>query len=222
MPVAEQAFIATSLEITDPKACKALMDEKNLTLLWAFMDQARSIKQAATLLKRSIKGIFRPVQRLLELGLLRVERAELQGGKTIRFYVTPAAEFIIPAASIPYEAYLENFDARLRQKLLQSQLREWLDPITGIPVRRGLRIFRTDQTMFLGAVNALGEPLDPQEPDHPLLLSVWTTYALSPENARAFHLELRELLARFEAKTEGGQQPHIVHVAVAPMRSSDD
>jgi hypothetical protein len=210
------------LEITNPKACKALMDEKTLILLWPFMDQACSIKQAATLLERSVKEIFRPVQRLLGLGLLRIEREEVRRGKTIRYYVSPALEFIIPAASIPFETYIEKLEGGLRQKLLQSQLREWLDPTTGTSVRRGLRIFRTDQTVFVGAVNALGEPLDPQQPDHPLLLSVWKTYALSPANARAFHLELRDLLARFEAKIEQGQQAHIVHLAVAPMRSSDN
>jgi hypothetical protein len=86
----------------------------------------------------------------------------------------------------------------------------------------GLRIFRDNDTVSMGVVNPAGEPLDPQQPDHPLLLSVWKTYALSPANARAFHLELRDLLARFEAKIEDGQQPHIVHVAVAPMTSSDD
>jgi hypothetical protein len=210
------------LEISNPKVCQALMDEKTLILLWPFMGQAHSIKGAATLLERSVKEIFRPVRRLLELGLLRIEREEVQRGKTIRFYVTPAPEFVIPAALIPFETYIEKLEAGLRHKLLQSQLREWLNPSTGTPVRRGLRIFRDNNTISMGAVNPAGEPLNPQESDHPLLLSVWTTYALSPENARAFHLELRELLKRFEARVEEGQPLHIVHVAVAPLTSSDD
>ena len=100
--------MTTSRLISDTTAADFLTSPKTRHLLSPFMEQARSMAEAAALLEMKFPALHRRVRQMVKLGLLEVTYEETRTGHLIKFYRTTSHEFIVPLEATP-STDLETF-----------------------------------------------------------------------------------------------------------------
>lgn len=213
--------IRPHVTVTDPKAAAYLADPHHAVYLYPFIGRERTASDVARVYKISIKTLLYQINRLIELGLLRVTRLEARRGNPIKHYRAVADAFFVPHEATDNET-LEMMVDQWSQSLQPLYLRAFAHALGGVSPGWGVRISR-DGTGLLRISPAMKpeEDWNTFEPDAPLLMEGWLTdLHLDFEDAKALQLELVEMYLKYAAKR--GAQRYIVRIAAAPMPENDE
>lgn len=124
--------------IDDAEAIRILADQSKAYLLTPFFQRALPLKEAAAQLGQPLETIYRPLQRLVRVGLLEVVHTENRPGRPVKYYRTTAQHFFVPAASTFLEyVVLKNehlWRARLERGLLHTWFDSEIEPDSGLHV----------------------------------------------------------------------------------------
>jgi hypothetical protein len=186
------------MRIGEPRLARALTRELTRRILMCFAGAARSVSDVASTVDEPVGKVFYHVRRLVDLGLLRVARAERRQGKPVKYYQSVAETFFLPAELIekPFTRRLvEELHSSLEHNFYRSELE-------GV-------IISTDQS---GAVQIELRP-KPERQASPSAAELWYVLRLSDASASALAAELRELLEQYESRSEGRE--FLVHAAFA-------
>ena len=202
------------LAIENAEAAKALTDATMQRALTPFLDRDCTVARAARELGVNPNTLLYRVNRLLALGLLRSVREERRTGKPIKVYRSSAAGFFVPfelTTAETLEAMLMPLERGWHERFVRNAAALMARHGGGL----GVRVWREANQVI-----AKPGPPPPTAFDAALLeqlpmLSVWSSsIRLDPEEAQAFRLELLELFSRYSGR--GGQERHILHLAIAP------
>lgn len=210
----------TTWQVSDAEQAQALFDARLRRILSPFVGHEQTANQAASLLGMPLNSLLRGVHRLLDAGLLRVERVEKRAGRAVRHYRAVADRFVVPYALTPAEtpeallaAEHAGPEARLRRGLVQAGL-EVLhlqgEGLAGVQaVMDGPRLVLKNMV----GPDAEWNFLDPQVP---ALVDYWLEdLRLDFEQAKRLQAELCEVFTRYRGQR--GAQVYTLRLALAPQ-----
>lgn len=189
----------TSKLVTDTPAAEFLTSPKTRYLLSPFMEQERSMAEAAALLEMKFPALHRRVRQMVKLGLLEVSREETRAGHRIKFYSATSPEFIVPLEATPstdLETFIGDGFRGSATLLSRGVVRE----MTARAPRWGFRIFWNDEVggvfQEATALSEAGTLLEPST------LSRRSFYGdcglrLMQDDAQAFGAELQTLYEKY-------------------------
>lgn len=216
--------------IDDPNAARLLIDVQQLSYLQPFMAQASSIGQAAEQLDVSNDDMYYRVKRMERLGILEVVREEARAGKAIKYYSVVAGGLFVPFAATPadtLETLLLGTDSAFETNLAKGIVGSFWEIIED-PETWGLRLFKDDRGRLHLDYGPEDAPDDwdlqafLSEPHYPAIISAWTEFALSHEDAKALQRKLQALHEEYRAKSTHKDPPassrrYLLRVALAPL-----
>jgi predicted transcriptional regulator len=200
---------------------RALVDPMIRQFLEPFLGRECTIKTAAEHLRISPNSVLYRVNRLLELGLVRITRIEPRRGRAIKYYQSVADAFV---------ATFERFDEAAIKELYALHETANLEMFSEAMARVGSRIgllasdivFTLSRTT-LGDVKAEiniardGTPLDLTRVDLPAARGSWSFLRLDPQDAKNLQRELLELQRRYEDKR--GTDRYVLRLGLVPKES---
>jgi Helix-turn-helix domain len=207
--------------VTDPQAAAYLANPHRAVFLYPFIGRERTASDVARTYKISVKTLLYQINRLIELGLLRVTRLETRRGSPIKHYRAVADAFFVPHEATDNET-LEMMVNQWSQSLQPLYLRSFAHALSRVSPDWGVRISR-DASGLLHIAPAVrpDEDWNTFEPDAPMLMEGWSTdLHLDFEDAKALQLELAEMYFKYAMKK--GAQRYIVRIAAAPMPENDE
>lgn len=160
--------------------------------------QARSIGTLAQLTGQNPNTVYRRVQKLVQVGVLNVEREQRRAGKIIKFYAPTRQTFDIPFSQTTFASYADYAGQRLCGTL-QANLQRAYSRLDSPDARLALRIF------FEAGVLQIDPVLDGKstaQTYHEVfgaasVIHRWVPLHLTPAELAALHAELERLTARF-------------------------
>lgn len=201
--------------ILDPAAAKALSSPQVAALLQPFLQGPCSIKQASLHLQIPLPRLHYWVQKFVKLDILRINSEQPRTGKAIKFYIATARRFILPAAVINRDHFLEH-EATWSEQFYRS-----LEIIAPALLRSCGLIIELDNSSHLSllSLNESGEPWDPLAPHHPAVLNTWSgSLMLEPQTAKALQHELMQIFRRFsEIPQTSRKRPYLLHLGLTPQ-----
>lgn len=207
-------------KVTDPAAVRYLTDIEHLRYLEPFIGAARTVTDVAAQLEVKANSLLYRVNRMVELGLLEVERFKKRKGRAVKHYRSSADAFFVPYAAtnaVRPEEWLLQWGNRFQDSLISQVLGTALEDAPAW----GMQVSRNDGG-FLSVLPSTeeGEPILPDfGPQHPAtILGLGTGLFLDFADAKEFQKELHDLILKYWHK-RGGQQ-YMLRVALAPV--SDD
>jgi DNA-binding transcriptional ArsR family regulator len=199
-------------------AVRALVDPTVRRFLEPFLGRECTIKMAAEDLKVSPNSVLYRVNRLLELGLVRVTRIEPRRGRAIKHYQSVADAFL---------ATFEHFDDASAMELYGLHEGANLEAFSSALFRIGYKIgligpeiiftlSRTDMGDVKAEINMArnGAVLDLTQPEMPAATGSWSFLRLDLQDAKNLQRELVEIKRRYEAKH--GAQRYVLRLGLAP------
>jgi hypothetical protein len=211
-------------------AAQFLTDPRTSILIEPFVEQESTITAASERVGVSSLRMFRAVQRMEALGLLRVSKAAPRRGRPQKYYRAVADRFFVPynnLGSDTLEDFLLEQDDRVRRVLFRC-LSDHMQEILGDESTPGRLIRRRpnapdDHVGRLETYSVANLHEANLENPIPLLSSRdslgWSDYAalkLDRESALELRRELSALFAKY-AKPRGKQQ-FLFRSALAPVR----
>lgn len=201
--------------IDDPEVAEFLLDGAQQKLLHPFLDQEKTIGQAAKQLGVSTSMLFHRVKRWLDLGLIEVVRVVPRAGRALQYYKSTGAEFFIPV-EMTRSGLVEDVlrDARrYHDRLLTANIATALGQRDGL----GIVVFRNgqDQVQTMLAF-APGAPA-PTGAQNDVFDFFIPHLKLDPSAAEGFRVELAELVERYAKK--GGRSDYLLHIGFVPMKT---
>jgi predicted transcriptional regulator len=215
--------------IMELAAANFLTDPRTSVLIEPFVEQESTITSASERVGISSLRMFRAVQRMENLGLIKVSKATPRRGRPQKHYRAVADRFFVPYNTIgsdTLEDFLLEQDDRVRRVLFRC-LSAHMQEILGDESRPGRVIRRSPGTLEnLGRMLAYSvanlQEANLEKPT-PLLSSEnslgWSDYAaitLDRESALELRRELTALFAKY-SKPHGKQQ-FLFRSALAPVR----
>jgi DNA-binding Lrp family transcriptional regulator len=196
------------VHIQQHDAVRALVDPAIRQFLEPFLGRECTIKMAAEHLNVSPNSVLYRVNRLLELGLVRVTRIEPRRGRAIKYYRSVADAFL---------ATFERFDDASITELYGLHESANLETFSKALVQTGSRIglvasdiiFTLSRTKS-GDVKAEismardSKALDLTRADMPAMTGSWSFLKLDHQDAKNLQRELGEIQRRYEAKRGTG------------------
>ena len=203
--------------VTDEAAARVLLDAEARRWFVPFLAQSSSISAAARTLGEKPNSVLYRVKRWLELGLLEVAREELRKGRTVKHYRSTSDAFFIPHSASSSETLVEllrDTNAPYLDTLYQSVV----SAARALSSDWGVQLSRVGTTVKVSAAVAPGEVYDPLNRESPAVLEQFTRLQLDFEDAKAFQLELLNLLKNYGRKQ--GAQRYVSYLALAPLEES--
>lgn len=215
-PLEPDAAVAT---VTDPAAVAVLLSADARRWLLPFLARASTIGDAAARLGEHPNSVHYRVKRWLGFGLLQVAGEERRGGRALRLYRSVADAFFVPHEA----SATEDLAAMLRETndpYLDALYAGLAASARAISPRWGVQISRRPGPdgagrVELAAATGPGAPFDPRAAGAPAAFERFVRLELDFADARAFQLELLELLRRYERRK--GAQAYLSYLALAPL-----
>ena len=189
--------------VTSPEAARVLNNPITFRFLKPFLDHENTVGVAAKAAGITNVQMFRQVQHLLELGLLKITRLETRAGKAIKHYRSVAPGFFVPFELLPSETLEAELLAQ--DDFWQQRLARGLGAIARDAMNSaGSYIFRNDQgdirkvTGRSDGLNTLPENVTPNTSLTPTW-SDWSVVMLEAEDARDLYQDMAELFKRYQA-----------------------
>jgi hypothetical protein len=183
--------------LEDIRACAFISDRAQRHWLTPFIDQERSVGDAARVSKVDATAMYKRVQRMLGLGLLRETRSEARAGKPIRYYRSVARTFFIPYRVFPPE-HVNLANRVLYQEAFQRALERLYREEYFVERDLGVRtVLAPSGDSYLQIVTSTGEVWDYLSDDAPIIAAGWNPVWLNPEDAKALQRELVALLTKY-------------------------
>jgi hypothetical protein len=187
------------MHIADPKLARLFERERTRRLLLMFAGGPRSVSDVAAAAGEPVGKVFYHVSAFLSSGLLKVARAEKRRGKPVKFYVTVAPSFVVPAELID-RSCTDSLAEELRNALEHNFQRSATEGVMFFADEDGnpqLRVCPpSDRRQRVSAAE------------------FWQIVRLRDEDAQSLARELGDLLRRYEADAGEGRE-YLIHAAVA-------
>ena len=192
---------SSPFRIDQPEHIEAFGNPFRVRVLMLCAGRDRSLSDLQSSLKVPLNKLHYHVSRLLEAGLLLVNRAEPRAGRAIRHYKSVAESFVVPQDRLP-ELPSDKLSSELRRSLAKEQ-------------------GRTDEGVLLYSAGAEGKvlvKLTPREQSAPSRgMELWRLMKLGPTERTNLARELNELLERYSGLCpQAGRESFLVHAAFAP------
>lgn len=209
--------------IENPLAARLLSDPREVQVVQLFMGQELSIKAAAGRLGWPVLRVYRRVRRLVDLGVLRVARAEPTKGNATRFYTASASAFFVPFRLTPYETYqafLLHNDDLWRQRFYRGLAALAKETVFG---ELGKYIFLDSDGRVREIVSSPESVVAPENRTtpstgpNPAVWNDWSWVCLEASAAEALRLEMVELFKRYVGQHKPGERGYLVRVAMIPV-----
>jgi hypothetical protein len=198
----EDAMLSRAMTVADPRQAAVFANSKLRRLLMLFAGGPLGVGEAAARSGIEIKRLHHHVVRFQRLGLLRVVAERPRAGRPIKLYETAAPEFFVPD-----EVALAPFGERLARELRDSLATERA---------------RSSAQGMLFSLGPGGEPMartvgGSATPDRSG--EMWQVLRLCPAEARAMTEELRDILRRYEGRSDDEGAAYLVHAAIVKRRA---
>lgn len=210
------------LTIADPEVARVLVENRSAQLFEPFMKRALSLNEAAQELGVKLPKLLYHVKRFVKLGLLEVACVERRNGRPVKRYRSTAKTFFVPFHVTPSET-LERLLSRLTAYENERFQRELARTLQNISPTWGLHI-------ALSKEHGMDFSLTPDNKgaakpfldvifgfNAPAIISTQGKLRLDFETAKAFQVELRELLARYTQKQTSKGQPYAYRLGLTPL-----
>ncbi|WP_229784529.1 hypothetical protein [Deinococcus radiotolerans] len=217
--------------LEDPAAARVLADAYTRQFFEPFIYRERRVSDVARDLGVSTNAMLYRVRQFQRLGLLEVTRTEPRAGRAVHHYRATSPRYFVPfavtdAASVQalYEASLDN----TRRSVLDALTRAWSE-LADDPRWFGLYTSGTER----GLDTHVLLPFPPGQPQasgsgglldallgdpYPAIWDNTTTLTLRPEDAKALQRELRDLHARYRARSTPDGAAHLLRLTLIPTR----
>jgi DNA-binding Lrp family transcriptional regulator len=207
--------------VNQHEVVRALVDPTIRQFLEPFLGCECTIKTAAEHLQISPNSVLYRVNRLLELGLVRITRIEPRRGRAIKHYQSVADAFV---------ATFEHFDETSIKELYALHEAANLELFSEAMARVGSRIgLMASDLMFTLSRTSLGDIkaeinmardgtlLDFTRVELPAARGSWSFLRLDPHDAKTLQRELLELQRRYENKR--GTDRYMLRLGLVPKES---
>jgi hypothetical protein len=183
--------------LEDVQACAFLSDRAQRRWLTPFIERECSVGEAARASKVNPTLMYKRVQRMLGLGLLRETRVEARAGKPIRFYRALANSFFIPFRVFPPER-INVANRVLYQDAFRRALERLYRDVYFVELDWGARtVVAPSGDVYLQIVTGSGEDWDYLALDAPAVASGWNPLWLDPEDAKSLQRELVGVMSKY-------------------------
>lgn len=183
-------------EIETEAAARVFASERPRLILLALIDRARSPAELVALTDTRLNLLNYHLNRLVTLGLARVEHEAPRAGRSVRYYRAIAKSFFVPAR---LTGPLPRHD---RTAQLQAALeRSFAGSYSGV-------LYDHDRGPRMRIVSEDGGGRGAAD--------FWRRCLLAPGDVRAFSRELSELLDRYARLDRPNGRRYILHAALAP------
>ncbi len=196
-----------------------LSDPKALKNLAPFIGREATLSQAAQSLGVSQHHLRYWVDKFLALGLL-CARSQARKGRAIKWYRASADRYFVPFQAVPsqtLEQLLLQNEAPWQELMARNLVQVGLDSFEGLH-RWGLSIFVEGSLCIEIATDAQDQAYLHQrllEPTAPAVVMSWIDLQLDFQSAKAFQLELCQLLEKY--RKHQGPQTYLARVALTPL-----
>lgn len=202
--------------VSDEQVAGVLLDVHKRRWLRPFIGRECTVQDAALELGERPGTVFYNVQRLEELGLLRLVRTQPRRGRALKFYRAVADQFFVPfkvTAAESLRHWLEG-QARVFEELFNQNIAQVIEQQYGSEV--GLAIERQEDGELKVFLSPDGiNSLNLVAPTNPAAGGAWGTLYLDYASAKNLQRELLELYQRYSAI--GGGQPYLMRYALTPL-----
>lgn len=213
-PSPERVYI-----VTDEAAARVLLDAGARRWFAPFLARTSSVSAVAKLLGKKPNSVLYRVKRWHALGLLEVQREEKHRGRTVKLYRSVADAFFVPHRASSSKDLVELL-RDTNAPYLRALYRGVVSAGRALSPDWGVQVFRSGAEVKLGAASAPGDVYDPRDSQSPAALEQFTHLRLDFEDAKAFQLELLNLLEKYGQK-QGGQS-YLSYLALAPLATSKE
>jgi DNA-binding transcriptional ArsR family regulator len=190
-----------ALRIDDPGQAASFGHTLRCRILVACAHEELNLSQLEKRFGVPLSKLHYHIGRLLEAGLLMVNRTQPRAGRPIRFYRAIAAKFLVPHALLT-EAPGENWATELRQLLRDENDRNDELSLLYAPAPNGDLRIRLVRAEHAGPARTFER---------------WRLMKLNSSQRVALARELSELIERYAALDPAvGSEIYLVHAAFAP------
>lgn len=185
-----------SSTIDNQRAAAVFSSLRQRKIVFALIARAYSLSELANVAETPLNLLHYHVQKLIELGLVRISGSRPRAGAPIKLYRATAKAFLVPAefTGVP--------DRPLNQKLRDALERS----VAG--TYKGMLYYHDGKDAHMRLVQ--------DDAVRPRASEVWAELKLSDTDAGALAHELRAVLKRYASRTGKTRRRYIVHAAVAP------
>lgn len=197
------------------EAALLLTNRQELRYLKPFILRECTVSEAAAELGVKITPMYKKLERLLKLGLVRETRQTARVGRAIRHYRAVAEQFFVPFTLHPPELIGEpnrKHHMAVFEQNIQRLYRSEAFVEQGLGVATG---FTEAGEIYLRFAYPNGEPWDYTHPQAPAMLSGWNPLRLEPAEAKALQKELFEVMLKYLGKE--GKQTYLSGVFLIPL-----
>lgn len=199
--------------VEDSRQADVLMDRAWLRLLGAFMEEARSVAEAAAGLGVTTEWLYRRVKRLEAVALLEVAETRARAGRPIKRYRATADAYFVPFSLVPAHrvgSVNRAFHAALFETAIERTFRRPPFDADGW----GFRTARAPSgDLFVRIVREDGVQWADLGVQAPVMVSGWHVLHLDPADARDLQHEMRALHERFSRRA--GAAPYLMGIFLA-------
>ncbi len=210
------------LILNDAKAAKVIIEGE--ACFAELFGQERTIAEVAKKLEMKLNAVAYRVERMMDVGILKIVRTVKQRGRSVNVYTTVTDKLFMPFDMTP-EQTLESLLLK-ENKLIEAtvtnailNVKDQLREASGVR-SWGIRLYRDKHGELQGDLAVSPERvLEFNHKDAPVLLDKFTSsLMLNFEDAKAFQKELEALEKKYAAK--GGSQRYVFRLVLVRVDSS--
>ena len=180
------------LIIEDERQAELLSDTRSFEYFAPFIAREKSVSEVAAELGCSLETTLYHVNKLLEVGLLRITGEQARAGRPIKRYRSVADAFFVPFHLTPYT----DLEARLRSstQVFQQRLMSSVAKTLHQYKLYGQQIYRApDGEVWRTSAEGVADPLEGERDALPIATHMQSEMYLTEAEARAFQHALRDL-----------------------------
>jgi hypothetical protein len=180
----------TSLEIVSPEAAAFLVDATKVKHIRPFFAKESTLAEAAKELALPLANMHYWVSKMEKLGIIKQTRVVKRKGSPIKYYRTVADEFTVPLEHIPMASV---------EELLEQREKPYFKRAYKALVASAFNYTQGWQAHFYQDGSALMYSIVPRQGslEDARIFSFWMPLRLTPEQAKTFRAELRDLQTRY-------------------------
>ncbi|MEO1352988.1 MAG: hypothetical protein AAFW84_30200 [Cyanobacteria bacterium J06635_15] len=225
----EQISTSQPQIITDPVAADVLVNTQTRKLITPFLGKAQTVAVAANELDMSTSALLYQVNKLLNLGILKIVREEpragraskiSRAGRASKIYSTTSPSYFVPfrvTRAETLEGYLHNIKHYYEQ-LLTTSIAQVMEDMAE---DWGVKIYRDDKGKPNALMAVYPDKVMRLEEVEPAVLDFYCPdLFLDFTDAKALQRELGEVFQKYMKK--GGSQRYLWHAGLTPISSEID
>jgi hypothetical protein len=205
----------TAFVLKTKAQARVFINAESRRWFYPFFAKTSTVSDAARALGEPANSVLYRVKEWCKLGLLNVVNEEKRHGRTVKLYRSVADEFFMPHDSSETEDLIE-FLRVMNTPYLETLFKSIVHAGEQLSTKWGVQFTPDEQNDYrIFPATAPDQPWLQLSKNSPAVLNEITSdLKLSPQDAKAFQLELCQLLQKYLAK--GGSDSYVCHIALAP------